>query len=382
MSVLSKRNHGLDLRLAVCLGVMLVGCEKDEEGQATSTAGDASSTPLPSDDASGGADVEGVDGIEEPSTTLPVMDPSLGFTLDEGEFTVQPNEEGIFCLRIPVPEEWRGRDLALLGWDSDLPLFTHHFFMSYSNTPLDSDVPVPCEGDSAWSQVQEAGFGHSDGKLAFGAGEGISVGKGLIDGYGKLLSAGGHFMTSHHVLNFSDKPIKMHGRFNIYVKDAAETPHLVNGLFCLNQDVEIPATSDASITGTCTMPFDLDLVMLSSHAHQYLQRFEMHIVRDGVKDPSPVYVSTDWDSPDMKFLDQPIAMKEGDAIEFTCHYSNPTDEVVDYGLGVYNEMCAAMNVYSLPASVKNGVPPSLGTIILNRDEPALLFDTTTLPISF
>lgn len=314
--------------------------------------------------------------------SLPVIDPSEGFMVDEGEFVVQPREEGIYCVRIPIPESWAGRDIALEGVDSDLPEFTHHFFMGYSPDPLDSDVPVPCDGVAAWTPVVGEGFGHADGKLLFGAGEGVYSGSRFPEGYGRLMTAGGHLLTSHHVLNFSDEPLTMHGRFNLRVREAADTPHLVNALNCLNRDVEIPPASEASITGTCIIPFDLDLMMLSSHAHQYLQRFEMRLVRDGVVDVDPVYVSTDWDSPSLDYLEQPISLKEGDAIQFTCHYSNPTDQPVEYGLGVFNEMCASMNAYSLPASERFVQPPSLGTMIFDRDRPAGLLDTSLFPISF
>ncbi len=201
------------------------------------------------------------------------------------------------------------------------------------------------------------------------------IGSGLPDAESLTPSA-------QHVLNFTDEPLRMHGRFNLYLRAAAETPHLVNGLNCLNQDVEIPPKSDVSITASCTVPHDLDLVMLASHAHQYLQRFEIKLVRSGIVDPDPVYVSTDWDSPLRDFLAEPIALKMGDGLQFTCHYSNPTEQRIEYGLGVYNEMCAVMSVYSMPAAVEYAPTPPLGTVIVSRETPAPLFDTTQFPIAF
>ncbi len=129
----------------------------------------------------------------------PQLAESEGFSVDEGEFTVAPRDEGIYCVRIPIPDAWKGRDIALRGWDSDLPMFTHHFFMGYSTAPLEADGPVPCNGENPWEPIGDReGFVHSDGKILFGAGEGVILGKGLREGYGRLMPANGHLITSHH----------------------------------------------------------------------------------------------------------------------------------------------------------------------------------------
>ena len=35
----------------------------------------------------------------------------------------------------------------------------------------------------------------------------------------------------------------------------------------------------------------------------------------------PIYVSTDWDSPAIKLLDEPISLKKGQGIRFSCEYA-------------------------------------------------------------
>jgi hypothetical protein len=64
--------------------------------------------------------------------TLPDVSSQDGFRVEQSTFVVQPGDELTFCERIPIPEAFAGRDLALIGWDWELPAFTHHYFMAFS----------------------------------------------------------------------------------------------------------------------------------------------------------------------------------------------------------------------------------------------------------
>lgn len=62
--------------------------------------------------------------------------------IDEGTFTVPAGQEVIYCVRIPVPAAFAGRDLALTSWSSDIPPPAHHYFLFYEATPTTGTVPV------------------------------------------------------------------------------------------------------------------------------------------------------------------------------------------------------------------------------------------------
>jgi hypothetical protein len=309
-------------------------------------------------------------------SALPEVDPQWGFRMDEGEFTVEPGQEFTYCVRIPIPPEFAGRDLALLGWDWELPQFTHHFFAAYSQEPFEGTGPEPCDGVSAIvpvgaqapgvAEIGAPGTSLGEGKLLFGAGVGIGRYFGT-EQYGRLMAQEGHFVTNHHVLNTGLEPVVMHGRFNMYVTDAALVPHLTNELNCLSLDVAVDPYSSREVTATCTAPFDLDLVLLASHAHNHLQRFETRFFDGQQTLPEVIYESNDWDSPELEWQNEPIHLKQGQGVTFTCDYQNDQAEPISFGVGVKNEMCATMNGYAFPADRPYERPPSLGAVVADND---------------
>ncbi|MBM4361219.1 MAG: hypothetical protein FJ104_00965 [Deltaproteobacteria bacterium] len=337
----------------------------DESGAGAGDAGGAPSLPDPN----------------EKLTALPDIDPSQGFQVDEGQFTLQPGDDVTYCMRIPLPVS-AGEDMGLVGWDWDLPEYTHHFFMAYSEAPFDSEVPTPCDGkdaivfndlrgiDSLASLVATDGTSPlGEGKLIFGAGVGIGRYMGN-EQYGRRLGSKGHLIISHHALNTSDSPQDMGGRFNMYVRPMKEIAFETNLLNCLSLDVTMGPREEREVTTTCTMPHDLDMVLLASHGHNHMVKFEERIF-DGEKTlPEVIYTSDVWDSPKLQFLEKPLRLKKGQGLTFTCYYKNESDDPVLFSTNEDGEMCATMNAYAMPNP--NQPTPTLGTIIQKNDPPTCL----------
>jgi hypothetical protein len=320
---------------------------------------------------------------DKEETTLAPPPEEGGFQLELGPFKLAAYTEALYCLKIPIPAPYSETEFVIAGIDSDLSVGTHHFFMAYSPEPLAKEEPcvgdsplVPFENDLENSERPEH-EGLSEGKLVFGAGVG-EYSYRMPEGYGLAISGGGHFVTSHHVLNLTDNEVDIHGRFNIYTRPLDATPHPTNILNCDNRDIYVEPQSEVAITGTCTVPFDLDLVLLGSHAHEYLTLFETRIYDGKNTLDEVIYTNEQWDSPNIVVMDTPISLKRGMGITFTCHYRNHTDHPLTYGFGLYGEMCASMNAYAYPKDKTHEIPPSLGTIIFNRDRPVTLIDTTEL----
>jgi hypothetical protein len=306
-----------------------------------------------------------------PPSPLVPPEPGKGFQLDEGVFEVPPGEEGLYCMRLPVPAEYGEGPLFVRQIESRLPVGTHHFFMAYREDHVESRVG--CFPQGAYVSTEEADeHDGGGGKLMFLSGEG-EYSYTLPDGYAFYLPTGlGHMVTSHHVLNAGDSTREMYGLFNVHTIPALEATHPINQLNCLLQDIWVAPHSEQTVSGTCIAPFDLDLVVLASHAHQHLRKFEM------LHAGELIYESRDWDSPAIVTLQQPRRMRAGEGLEFRCTFRNDGSEWIVFGTGDYGEMCAIMSQYAYPPDRVNEVPPSLGTIIYTDGLAAELVETTDI----
>jgi len=313
----------------------------------------------------------GTDAPPPTTSELAPPAPGTGFQLDEGDFTVGPGEEGLYCMRLPIPTTYGDAPLFVTEIESRLPIGTHHFFMAYNPEPIDEATPCSPLGGFVRTGEADAHDG-GGGKMLFLSGEG-EYGYALPDGYAFYLPTGeGHLVTSHHVLNASDETRDMFGVFNVHTATEAEITQPLNTLNCLLQDIWVAPHSSGTVSGTCTAPFDLDVVVLSSHAHQHLQKFE---IRHG---DDLVYESNDWDSPEIKTLAQPLSLAQGEGLTFSCTFKNDGNEWIVFGTGDYGEMCAIMSSYAYPTSRPREVPPSLGTIIYRDGHSAPLVETTDI----
>lgn len=375
---------GRTRRVTLCLVLLALGagaCGDDAEAGSGGSDDGAAGEAGGDGDAAGDGDGDG-DGLvtDVMLDEFVDVDPDKGLTYLGEAFELAPGQEGTHCMRVPVPERFRDIDLVLVGMDAELPEYTHHFFMSYSSEPFpgDGDEPVPCVGDEGLVPIEmssETAIG--GGKIVMGAGVGL-------DGYraapntGRLLRKGGHFVTNHHVINLSGQPADLYSKINLYLKPASEVDYPSNALNCLSTDVNLEPGEAREVTATCLAPIELDLALLGSHMHQHGKKFETRLY-DGEKKetrPEVIYTSTDWDSPDIVPV-EPIRLRQGDGITFTCHYENTSEASVTYGLGVDSEMCAFMGGFTFPQDQEpQGLPPSLGTLIGMNEVPTMLIDTT------
>ena len=142
-----------------------------------------------------------------------------------------------------------------------------------------------------------------------------------------------------------------------------------------NRTVYVETSGTVSTTSTCLAPFDLDVVTLSSHAHQDLVKFETRMYDGTQTQPDVLYTSTDWESPVVAHPATPIHLKAGQGLTFTCHFANATGAPIGFGLTATSEMCAAMASYAYPASQTGKVPPMMGATITSNATPVDVSDT-------
>jgi hypothetical protein len=322
---------------------------------------------------SSNAGSKGAPGGSDGGTDANVVTEDL--VIDEGSFTVGPGQEVVYCVRIPMPDAFKGRDLALVGWDSTVPAPMHHYFMFYDPTATSGTTPVPCEGSNPEVAASSAGLNlFSMGTLLFVAGTGSDSYRSN-SGYGAVLTSNGSFVTNHHVINVTANPITVGAKFTLKVTGARDIPHPTQALSCQTIDISLPAQTTTDVRATCLAPFDLDVVTMSSHAHQDLVTFETRMY-DGTQTlPTVLYTSTQWESPVVEHLATPLHLKAGQGLTFTCRFDNTTGSTIGFGLTATSEMCAAMTDYAYPVTETGKVPPMIGATVTSNATPVTASNT-------
>ena len=70
-----------------------------------------------------------------------------------------------------------------------------------------------------------------------------------------------------------------------------------------------------------------------------------------------VYEDDDWAHPKYQVYDEPILLKKGDGLKWTCTWFNTKSEVVTFGQNSTNEMCITFAL-AYPTESKVGDPIS------------------------
>ena len=309
--------------------------------------------------------------------------PLPAFTLDEGTLTLNPAQEGLFCRQMPVPTAFTDGDTFVTGIDADVSLGTHHLIVTASDD-APGTVPTLCH-DTGSGQAKNASFQdfavdpnpasviESLKRVAFGGGGGSAKIR-FPAGYGKPMPLG-FFESSHHVLNTGRAPIDVHGHFDVFTAKGEDIPFPMGVLFANALQVDVEPNSEGSVEGTMTTPEAIDLVVLTSHAHNFLTHFEMHLWKGGQAVPEALYVSETAETPAVTVLDPPVHLEPGDGVTFRCTYVNHTANKVGWGV-VGGEMCMPFGMYAYPAGSPRRVPPTMSALMGTPSPVALAVGTS------
>jgi hypothetical protein len=291
-----------------------------------------------------------------------------GFVLDEGAMNLYPGQEGVFCNPMGVPARYAGQEVYMTAVNGVVSGGTHHFIMAYSDDPLGTPALCP---DTGSGQVFEGAGSFQDyavdssfmsvfktiSQIAFGGGQGIYKFR-FPDGYGKPLPLG-YFESSHHVKNSTARLLPICAKFNVEVATGDKIPFPMAAFVGNALGLAIPPHAEHVIERTVLAPFDMDVVVLMSHAHHFLTKFEMFAYRNGATTTEPLYASSKWDIPATLVSDPPVRIKQGDGITYRCTFNNTSDATLMFGIGNLSEMCMPFGLYAYPPERPRGQPPGL-----------------------
>ena len=138
-------------------------------------------------------------------------------------------------------------------------------------------------------------------------------------------------------------------------------------------DIHIPPLSTASTTADWVVPFDLNVIQLSSHQHKRGTRVRINLTAGG-QDMGQIFENDDWDHPYEYWTVTPLRLKQGDVFRFTCDWKNNDDHPVTFGVTTDDEMCFMTGYYY--RDDESSPPPQAPSCFLQ--DRGLLCNATTV----
>lgn len=206
----------------------------------------------------------------------------------------------------------------------------HHVVVYWTDKPKPEQLKECTEDDMATLHVLTGG----------GAESGNGIVNGLPDGTAFHVPVGGQLVMNVHMLNATPGPLDGQAVVNLFYGDATLTP--VSSFYVTGTDLSIPPGATKSFTAGCDAKYDLQIVRLLGHMHEWGTHNVITLTPAG-KAPQIVYdvpgaADFSYNPPFKDYpLSNPIVVHAGDNVAVTCTWTNTTANT----LGFPSEMCAA-----------------------------------------
>lgn len=329
-----------------------------------------------------------------PPQDTPLLEPPApedGIQLTISGFEVPAGGEIEVCQRVDLPD---GVPLEIGGYEIRMPYGSHHFVVyAYQGTAADAyptglyesngctDIGPP----DAMNLLQVAGAGDNYEKIAYPPGTGI------------VLRPGQPLLLNSHYANATFEAIRPTVYVNLYFAKQ-KVVHPLEAAAIGNYNIFIPPGATRTTTARWTVPFDMHLILASSHEHKRGRLFTARIVEGAVdrpegdligstygddsrprgSEPQPpdFYRSEDWEHPTVLTYLEPRLFRSGTVVEFSCTHRNEKRVPVAFGPLSDDEMCFFTALYYRGA----GAPPP-GTRIAGCMPQDAQLTCTATPIS-
>jgi hypothetical protein len=202
--------------------------------------------------------------------------------------------------------------------------------------------------------VQVAGAGDDFEKIDYPAGTGI------------VLKPGQALLLNSHYANATLEPTRPTVYVNLYYAEQ-KVVHPLEAAAIGNYNIFIPPGATRTTTARWTVPFDMYLILASSHEHKRGKLYTARIVegtvdrpegdlvgstygddsrpRGSEPEPGDFYRSEDWEHPTVLTYLEPRLFREGTVVEFSCTHHNEKRVPVAFGPLSDDEMCFFTALY-------------------------------------
>lgn len=300
-----KKSRALCLALAA---LVLPSCG-DSEKSKTSTPGAANGAPSTS----------------SPTTTT-------GFKFSTGKFEV-PEGDSFECFYTDTITE---KTLNVNGAIGKQGKGGHHLLVYYA----DSKQPVghhPCVDVEMLGLRQVAGTsGNKEGVID------------LPPGYAAKIPAGKQLVVQAHYIRTEPGVQIEEDEVELQVLEDKDVKAYANSFVVLDMDFKLAARQSTKHTTECTVPKDVDVLLLVGHMHEWGKSFKLEQVDDKGKTISTIYETPEWDPlytshPPINRYDpqKPLKLTKGMRLRQTCSWDNNEEHEMTFP----REMCVTFSYY-------------------------------------
>ncbi|WP_044172313.1 monooxygenase [Flectobacillus major] len=159
-----------------------------------------------------------------------------------------------------------------------------------------------------------------------------------------LIPAGASVDLNPHYFNKTSNSLLGENYANFYTVDKSLVKNVVQMIDFNNTSFTLPANQKTTIIKDFKFNKDVTIVTLTSHNHQYGEKFVIKI-KGGSRDGETVYESTNWEHPQITNYDKPIQLKKGEGLSSVVTYNNTTNKAISFGLTSEDEMNIIFGYY-------------------------------------
>lgn len=254
-------------------------------------------------------------------------------TFRTGAFEVPPGD--VFeCFYTDVTTD---RQLSVQSATARQAVGGHHVTVYYTNVPQPPNHH-PCRDEEMveWQQVAGAGGDEVSGEGTVS----------LPDGLATRIPAGKQIVTQSHYINTTGRTITVEDTVSIRLVDPSRIRAYANYFVVNDATFQVPAGMRTERTTTCTVPQDLQIVLLLGHMHANGRHYRLERLHEG--EPAELLYETGWQPvyeshpPITRFpVERPYLLPQGARLRQTCRWDNDTGQPLVFP----REMCIAFMYY-------------------------------------
>lgn len=279
-----------------------------------------------------GDDVGGGGGNEQPDAGGGGSDGGGGDdfeVLAAGEWTLPAGTEDYICIYYTLPETVYAKAFRPM-----IPEGTHHSVVTIGS-PQRPDGVERCEPQTNYFT------------MVFGSGVGTNAFY-FPDGVATKIEKGQQVLINLHLFNFSDQELSGVSGTEIIAADPADVDFEAEALMVSEFELDLPPQQETTVTGSCPMNGDVNLISASPHMHVLGTHFKLVAESSIMGDVAMLDEAYNFDEQTITVMNPEIPMQEGDHVRIECTYNNTTDQPVGWGDSSLDEMCIAA-LYRYPA---------------------------------